>query len=102
MMMYLLNALLATLIAYSFYVSRDGVLRKILICLFSTFALYQFLYFFSYFTARIEHGSWYSYWIKFPFMLCMFALVIYMYKNKIINFYNKWKQYLQKFLSNIR
>ena len=96
MILYLINAILATFIAFSFYKSVDGILRVIMILLFSAFAFYQYVMVGVVAFDFMEHGTWYSRYSKLPFTIMMMILTIYMYREKLLKLYKKCLNFLTR------
>jgi len=80
MELYVYGALISLALAYAFYRMHDGWLRKILIIMFLSFSFYQGSFVLIYLTS-MTHGTWYSYWARFPFLVSMGVLLIYIIGN---------------------
>jgi hypothetical protein len=101
MIYYFINSILATLLAIGFYRTVDGMLRKIMIALFTSFALYQGLMTIIVST-NLSHGTWYSAWVKLPFTISMFCLAVYMHKETILNLHKKCLNFLTQLRKSIQ
>ena len=101
MILYLINTLLAIFLAWTFYKTKDGMLRKLMIWIFGGIAYYQLIQLLIRLT-DLQHGTPISYYSKLPFTLAMLFLTIYIYKIQIIKYYNKCGNLLTKLLKRVQ
>lgn len=102
MIVYTVNTTLAAFLTYSFYKTKDGLLRVIMYCFWGSVTLYQFVMLLINTFEDLEHGTWYSSTVRFLPTLCMLALVIYMYKDRIIYLYYKCLNFLTQLRKTIQ
>ena len=80
MELYLYGTILGFALSYAFYKMHNGWLRKILICMFFSFGVYQLTMLIIYLT-NLKHNTWYSYWSRVPFLISLFILLLYIIKD---------------------
>ena len=80
MELYIYGVIISLALSYAFYKMHDGWLRKILIMMFLSFSFYQGSLVLIHITG-IEHGTWYSYWARVPFLVSLAILLIYIIGN---------------------